>query len=49
MKKSTDKVVKKCYSCRKSIRRDTMFCKKCEKDPNARKHTMGTLIIYNTV
>lgn len=40
---------KKCYACRKEIRGDKIFCKKCEKDKDARKHTSGTLIIYNTV
>lgn len=40
---------RKCYSCRQPVKGTALFCSKCEKDPKARKHTMGTYIIYTSV
>ena len=41
--------IKKCYSCRKEIKGNALFCKKCEKDESARKHSVGPLVIYHKV
>ena len=36
------KEVRKCYSCRKPVEGKNLFCKDCEKKPEARKSTMST-------
>ena len=46
-KKEGEKEIRKCYACKKPVKGDALFCKACEKKPESRKQTMGTLVFYN--
>jgi predicted amidophosphoribosyltransferase len=39
----------RCWACRKKIAEGKLFCKECEKKPEARKSGTSTYVIYHKV